>query len=107
MASFLSYAWISTESPNNDPNLSQRELLSMFRSLDTQKLMDQEEYTQFQNLDDVVTVYRGVTSYNANNIKALSWTLNREVAEWFVHRYGEDGISPGAARYHGYAGKHR
>ena len=54
--------------------------------------MDQEEYTQFQNLDDVVTVYRGVTSYNANNIKALSWTLNREVAEWFVHRYGEDGI---------------
>jgi len=92
MASFLSYAWISTESPNNDPNLSQRELLSMFRSLDPQKLMDQEEYTQFQNLDDVVTVYRGVTSYNANNIKALSWTLNREVAEWFVHRYGEDGI---------------
>ena len=79
----------------------------MFRSLDPQKLMDQEEYTQFQNLDDVVTVYRGVTSYNANNIKALSWTLNREVAEWFVHRYGEDGISPGAARYHGYAGKHR
>lgn len=58
MASFLSYAWISTESPNNDPNLSQRELLSMFRSLDPQKLMDQEEYTQFQNLDDVVTVYR-------------------------------------------------
>ena len=92
LASFLSYAWISTESPNNDPNLSQRELLSMFRSLDPQKLMDQEEYTQFQNLDDVVTVYRGVTSYNANNIKALSWTLNREVAEWFVHRYGEDGI---------------
>jgi len=92
MASFLSYAWISTESPNNDPNLSQRELLSMFRSLDPQKLMDQEEYTQFQNLDDVVTVYRGVTSYNANNIKALSWTLNREVAEWFVHRYlGMDG----------------
>ena len=64
----------------------------MFRSLDPQKLMDQEEYTQFQNLDDVVTVYRGVTSYNANNIKALSWTLTREVAEWFVHRYGEDGI---------------
>ena len=84
MASFLSYAWISTESPNNDPNLSQRELLSMFRSLDPQKLMDQEEYTQFQNLDDVVTVYRGVTSYNANNIKALSWTLNREVVGLLV-----------------------
>ena len=67
-------------------------LMAMKRLKKEGKLMDQEEYTQFQNLDDVVTVYRGVTSYNANNIKALSWTLNREVAEWFVHRYGEDGI---------------
>lgn len=90
-ASLLSYAWISTEGPNNDPNLSKRELLSMLQSLDPQKLMDEEEYTLFQNLDDVVTIYRGVTSYNANNIKALSWTLNRDVAEWFAHRYSEDG----------------
>lgn len=37
------------------------------------------------------TVYRGVTSYNAQNVKALSWTLNREVAEWFAHRFGQNG----------------
>ena len=30
-------------------------------------------------------------SHNAKNIKALSWTLNRETAEWFAHRFGEDG----------------
>lgn len=90
-ARFLSYAWISTESPNNDPNLSKRNLLDLFRSINPQKLMDEEEYELFQSLDDVVTVYRGVTSCNAQNVKALSWTLNRETAEWFAHRYGESG----------------
>ena len=45
----------------------------------------------FCGLDDVVTVYRGVTSYNAKNVKALSWTLNRDTAEWFAHRFDEHG----------------
>ena len=44
-----------------------------------------------QELDDTLTVYRGVTLYNAHNIKALSWTLNKETAEWFAHRFNEDG----------------
>lgn len=87
-ALFLSYAWISTESPNDDPNLSKKSLLAMFRSIDPQKLMDEEERELFQSLDDVVTVYRGV---NAQNVKALSWTLDREVAEWFAHRFGQNG----------------
>lgn len=90
-ALFLSQAWITTESPNSDPNLSKRELLSLFRSVSPQKLMDKEEYEIFRSLEDVVTVYRGVTPYNAKNVKALSWTLNRDVAEWFAHRYGEQG----------------
>lgn len=91
LAHFLSHAWTITEAPNSDPNLSQRELLSMFRSVDPIQLMDQEEYALFQGLDDVVTVYRGVTTYNAQNVKALSWTLSRDTAEWFAHRYGEEG----------------
>ena len=90
-ALFLSQAWIITEAPNADPNLSKRELLALFRSVDPQKLMDEEEYGLFRSLDDVVTVYRGVTSYNAQNVKALSWTLNRDTAEWFALRFGEQG----------------
>lgn len=90
-ALFLSQAWIITEAPNADRNLSKRELLALFRSVDPQKLMDEEEYGLFRSLDDVVTVYRGVTSYNAQNVKALSWTLNRDTAEWFAHRFGEQG----------------
>ena len=36
-------------------------------------------------------MYRGVTPYNEGNVKALSWTLSRETAEWFAHRFDEDG----------------
>ena len=28
---------------------------------------------------------------NAQNARELSWTLNREVTEWFAHQYGENG----------------
>lgn len=91
LAHFLTHAWICTEEPNMDPNLSKRQLLSMFRSIDPQKLMDADEYAVFCELDEVVTVYRGVTSYNEENIRALSWTLDRKTAEWFAGRFGESG----------------
>lgn len=90
-AKILAYMWIHTEEPNNDPNLSKRKLLSMFQTAEPTALMDDEEYLAFKALPDTVTVYRGVTSYNAWNILALSWTLDREKAQWFAHRYGEDG----------------
>lgn len=87
----LADAWISSENPNNDPNLSKSKLISMFKNADPAVLMDESEYKELQTLDDPVTVYRGVTSHNAKNIRALSWTLDRGVAEWFAHRFNEDG----------------
>ena len=63
----------------------------MFRAADPAVLMDEDEYEAFCSLEDSVTVYRGVTSYNAENVKALSWTLNYDIAVWFAHRFGEDG----------------
>ena len=33
---------------------------------------------------------------NAKNVKALSWTLDRDTAEWFAHRFGENGTVYGA-----------
>lgn len=90
-AEILAYMWANTEEPNNDPNLTKAKLLSMFKAADPAALMDEDELLEFRTLDDVVTVYRGVTSYNARNVKALSWTLDREKADWFAHRYGEEG----------------
>ncbi len=87
----LSDAWIHSEYPSFDPNVNQNEQLAMFRAADPAVLMDEDEYEKFCSLEDSVTVYRGVTSYNAENIKALSWTLNYDTAVWFAHRFGEDG----------------
>lgn len=90
-AKLLIYAWTSSESPNSDPNLSKAKLLELFRSIEPAKLMGEEEFRRFQELDDVVTIYRGVTPHNAKRVKALSWTLDPHTAEWFAHRFGEQG----------------
>ena len=87
----LADAWIRSENPNLDENFTREKLLKMFEDADPKVLMDGEEQKQLAELNDVVTVYRGVTSYNAKNIKALSWTLEQKTAEWFAHRFGEDG----------------
>lgn len=91
LSEMLADVWVRTESPNNDPNMSKNRLLSLFRKAKPQFVMDEDEYEAFQKLDDTVTVYRGVTSHNAKNVKALSWTLNYDIADWFAHRFGEDG----------------
>lgn len=77
LGQLLAPAWILEECPNQDRNVSKRELLALFRSVPPELLMDEEERAIYHSLDDPVTVYRGVTSYNAKNIKALSWTLDR------------------------------
>lgn len=87
----LADAWIRSENPNLDKNFKQKELLQMFKDAAPHILMDKDEQKQLVELDDTVTVYRGVTTYNAKNIKALSWTLEQKTAEWFANRFGEDG----------------
>ena len=87
----LAGAWIMCEAPHNNPDLSLQNMISMFKSADPRYLMDENEYETFQALDETVTVYRGVTPYNADNVKALSWTLDQTTAEWFAHRFDEKG----------------
>jgi hypothetical protein len=91
LGQLLSTAWTQEECPNQDCNVSKRELVALFRSVSPESLMDEEERTAHQALEDTVTVYRGVTPYNAKNIRALSWTLDRKTADRFAHRFGEDG----------------
>ena len=87
----LSDAWARSENPNVDPNFTNKEFIAMFKQADPTVLMDQEERKRLAELKDTVTVYRGVTSLNADNIRAMSWTLDKKVAEWFAHRYKEEG----------------
>ena len=90
-AEMLCSAWITSENPNSDVNVSQSELLRMFRSADKSLLMTAEERKWLNELDNPVTVYRGVTPYNAKSVKAMSWTLDYEKALWFAKRFDSDG----------------
>lgn len=87
----LADVWMQTEAPHNDQNFNTGKLIGLFKKANPAFLMEKDEYEYFKELDDTVTVYRGVTSYNAKNLKGLSWTLNPETAEWFANRFGEDG----------------
>ena len=87
----LADAWIRSEEPNRDPNLTQSKLLAMFRRADPQFLMDDRERKCLEELPDPVTIYRGVRSDHAKGVYALSWTLDHEKARWFANRYGRQG----------------
>ena len=90
-STILADAWIRSEQPNHDPNLSQSKLLAMFRAADPKILMDAEEQEKLEALRDTVTVYRGVHSAKSNGVNAMSWTLDQETASWFAGRYGRQG----------------
>lgn len=92
LAEILADMWVRIEAPNSDPNLGKKQLLSLFKKAEPEFLMTEKEYSAFKELDDTVTVYRGVTSHNAKNVKALSWTLSYDTADWFAHRFDENGM---------------
>ena len=59
---------------NRDAEVSHTQLTEMFRHSDPAALMDEAEQAQLAELDDTVTVYRGVTTINSDNLLALSPT---------------------------------
>ena len=81
--------WVSVENINNNVNVSQMEILKMLRKCNPKYLMGQENYEVYENLPDTFTVYRGLQE-NAQE-DGLSWTLSKEVAEWFASRFENDG----------------
>ena len=48
----------------------------------TNLLMDNEELAFYKNLPDKITIYRGGYSK-----RGISWTLNKDIAEWFAKRF--------------------
>ena len=90
-AKLLANAWITSGAPNRDVNVSKAELVRMFKAAEPSLLMTEEEIHQLSELNNPVTIYRGVTDYNADDINALSWTLNLEKALWFSKRFNSEG----------------
>lgn len=55
--------------------------LKCFKEADRQYLMESNELEIYNNLENEVTIYRGLAEFNKQHIKGLSWTLDRNVAE--------------------------
>ncbi len=87
----LADAWVIAENPNCDANVTKSTLVAFFKQAEPSELMTEQERELLAELDDTVTVYRGVTPRNAKNIRALSWSLDYDKAEWFASRYGDGG----------------
>lgn len=81
--------WISVENINGNINVSQMEILKMLRKCNPKYLIGQENFKVYENLPDTFTVYRGLQE-NAQE-DGLSWTLSKDVAEWFANRFDNEG----------------
>jgi len=51
-------------------------------------VMDEKERQAFDQLPPELTIWRGVNRQNA--VLSFSWTLDREKAVWFAHRFADD-----------------
>ena len=83
----LTEFWQFIEQISLDKSVSGRKIVSWFSRIDKNAFMNEEEKAFFDTIPDMVTVYRGVTSYNKRKKKALSWSTKRSVAEWFANRF--------------------
>lgn len=88
-ANMLYEIWITVEYPNHDINVSTNEFMSMFRKAKKKFLMNQEEQFVFDSLPENITVYRGIQKDATT--KALSWTLDKNIARWFANRFDNNG----------------
>lgn len=84
-STLLADAWVTSENPNQDVNVSVRTAASWFRQADKRFLMEADEFDVWQKLPDTFQIYRGVAV--GRNPRGLSWTQNIKTAEWFAHRF--------------------
>lgn len=81
----LADAYINSENPNQDKNVSVNVLKKWFIRADKKFLMNEKEYQKYCNLPDQITVYRGIRENGKTN--GLSWTTDYEQAVWFSKRF--------------------
>lgn len=83
----LGSLWQTIEQISLDDSITGKQIVKWFERASNSKLMDEEELARLNSLPELVTVYRGVTSYNRRKKKAFSWTTDRKIAEWFANRF--------------------
>lgn len=84
----LGFAWIHAENPNSDINVPIAEIEKWFMESDKIKLMTINEYDMYNNLPEVIEVYRGIGE--KTNIHGMSWSIQKNTAKWFAERFRSD-----------------
>lgn len=85
----LELLWTSMEYPNSDVNVSQREFVNYWSKVDTNYIYSDEDKKIIEDLPEEFYVYRGLME--RANVKALSWTLDKNTAIWFAKRWDYNG----------------
>ena len=78
-------AWVMSENPNDDVNVSLKESVDFFKEANKLYLMEKEELEVFETIPKEIVLYRGVAK--GRNPKGLSWTSDYEKAKWFSNRF--------------------
>lgn len=85
----LADAWVNSENPNQDANVSNALAAKWFKQADKSYLMNENEQKVYSELPDEFIIYRGVGI--GREPRGLSWTRNKDTADWFAHRFDRDG----------------
>ena len=88
---YLIDTWITDEYVNRNATVSKIELLEYFKNASKELIMDEDDQIVYSNLEEEITIYRGVTDYNKDDTKAMSWTIDKDIAKWFANRFGQEG----------------
>lgn len=82
----LPFVWEVSENCNGKSS-ENRKILALFKRADKSSLMSESELQHYHSLPEIVRVYRGINKFNSRSKTALSWTLDKSVAEWFANRF--------------------
>lgn len=90
LGTLLNTCWIHEEFPNRDKNITLKKSISLFKKASPNTLMDEEDLNTLNKLkaqtdEKGLTIYRGISGSGKEN--GLSWTTNKEKAEWFSKRF--------------------
>ena len=93
LGTLLGECWVMQEYPNNDANVTIRELIQWFKDVDKKSLMDEDEYNHYMKIKNGehganLIVYRGVSHKGKPN--GLSWTTDYNKAKWFSERFKDE-----------------
>ena len=91
LSKILGSGWPRLEFVGQDPNVTAKEIIKMFKDSDPELLMDSDEISVMKRFDKTVTIYRGIDLKDEKSVHGLSWTIDKDVAKKYASRFGRKG----------------